>query len=143
MRSTVADQRTLLRDRIAATPGVDLKSLSRALGRNDAYLQQYVGRKQRPKILPLEIVGRLAQLLNCTSADLGVVAWRSYLDLMTFPLTHPVPECGAEFSVVLRGLIDRTAVTCPSCGLSVDLTWAKGAIDKLVRIAAELDGTAR
>ncbi|MGJ3627467.1 hypothetical protein AB5I41_11770 [Sphingomonas sp. MMS24-JH45] len=49
--------------RLAAAQGVSLSALSRMLGRNVAYLQQYVGRGS-PRVLPEAERRQLAQFLG-------------------------------------------------------------------------------
>ena len=47
----------------------NLRNLSRSLGRNDAYLQQYIKRGS-PNYLPEEERNKLSKILNINSADL-------------------------------------------------------------------------
>lgn len=56
--------------RLAAAQGVSLSALSRMLGRNVAYLQQYVGRGS-PRVLPEAERGKLAQFLGVAESVLG------------------------------------------------------------------------
>lgn len=56
--------------RIAAGQGVSLSALSRMLGRNVAYLQQYVGRGS-PRVLPEADRAKLAAFLGVDEALLG------------------------------------------------------------------------
>ncbi len=119
----------------------DLKTLSLSIGRNHAYLQQYLKRtKPSPRRLQEEDRQALARELAVEPRELGSLAWRpSYLDLFLFPLRCPVPQCATDFRIAIRGLVSRDAVHCPQCGSVVDLKKLKPAINDLARIATELD----
>ncbi|MEH3046525.1 hypothetical protein [Sphingomonas adhaesiva] len=56
--------------RVAAERGESLSALSRKIGRNEAYLQQYVGRGS-PRRLPEEERRMLAIVLNIDERRLG------------------------------------------------------------------------
>jgi hypothetical protein len=69
LRNELDDARTNLLT-LAKENGESLASLSSMLGRNPAYLQQYV-RRGTPKKLPEEIRHGLARLLNVEDSELG------------------------------------------------------------------------
>ncbi|MGB7405592.1 MAG: S24 family peptidase [Pacificimonas sp.] len=61
---------------LIATSGYDFTSLSRALGRNPAYIQQYI-RRGVPKKLDEEARRHLAELLEVDERELGAPAGRA------------------------------------------------------------------
>lgn len=65
--------RRLLADTLARRSDLDLKNLSLAIGRNHAYLQQYL-RRGSPRELPESARHRLAPLLGMSSDDLRSTA---------------------------------------------------------------------
>ncbi len=67
------DFRTRLRALLAARTDLSCAGLSRALGRNHAYLQQYLTRRS-PRRLPLEDKLALARCAGIAPADLGLAA---------------------------------------------------------------------
>ncbi len=85
-RTRLDPARRKLLELIDATPGADLKNLSRRLGRNDAYLQQYVDRGS-PRQLDEDDRDLLAGVLGCTSAELKVDGlYKKPIDRMNPPL---------------------------------------------------------
>jgi phage repressor protein C with HTH and peptisase S24 domain len=58
--------------------GLDMAAVSRAIGRNHAYIQQFL-KSHTPKTLPEKVRPALAQILNCEEIDLmdGVVGLNS------------------------------------------------------------------
>jgi hypothetical protein len=72
--------------------GLDLKAVSLELGRNHAYMQQFLERGV-PQKLPEEIRSRLSEMLDIPEADLGAPAGRS---------ARPAPE-GDVANLNLRG----------------------------------------
>src|SRR5947209_2139423 len=106
------------RNRLAALiaeRGADLKAISLAIGRNHAYLQQYL-KKGVPRHLPPAVRGALARHLRFSAEEVwGADPYPlSNLDLLLFTVRHTVPECGAQFQIPIRRLVARNSVSCPS-----------------------------
>jgi hypothetical protein len=70
------DPRTALID-LAAAGGTSLTSLSRMLGRNPAYIQQYV-RRRSPRVLEEEDIAALARFFGVDPVRLGATASPSW-----------------------------------------------------------------
>lgn len=67
----MADERDVIREAVARNPDLDLSKLSKALGKNHAYLQQYLERGV-PKSLKDKDKKSLASMLGVTTKDLGL-----------------------------------------------------------------------
>lgn len=93
--------------RLAAVQGVSLSALSRMLGRNVAYLQQYVGRGS-PKVLPEAERGRLAQFLGVAESVLGAPMRDEGTGEVTVPFLSVAASAGpgqaAGDERIVRGL---------------------------------------
>jgi hydrogenase maturation factor HypF (carbamoyltransferase family) len=65
----------------------------------------------------------------------------SNFDLMSHPFKCPLPECGQTFEETYRRLIYADVVTCPKCGMKIDIREAKrtGDLGKWFDTCAELD----
>jgi hypothetical protein len=94
------DPRTTLID-LAAAGGTSLAALSRMLGRNPAYIQQYV-RRRSPRVLEEADIAALARFFGVDPVRLGAVAaapwWR-------------VPRLDVAVSAGPGALIDAEVVT--------------------------------
>ncbi|CAK0777325.1 Peptidase S24-like [uncultured Gammaproteobacteria bacterium] len=91
------------------TPPTDYKAASLALGRNHAYLYQFIF-KGVPKKLPEELIGPLAEYLGCSHAELrheGPVETRGR------PANHPVPIVGPSIGMVRIPEVDVRASAGP------------------------------
>jgi len=80
-----------------------LASLSRRLGRNPAYLQQYLQRGT-PRRLPQEILRRLAELLSLAPGALGIEEARPAPAVPAPPGSRPLPEALAAPGLMPRDL---------------------------------------
>jgi hypothetical protein len=54
--------------------GMTLRSASKAIGRNDAYLQQFVGKKRSPEVLPEDARHALAAVLRVDERELRLAS---------------------------------------------------------------------
>lgn len=75
-RGAVTGASDPVRDRIealAAAQGASLATLSKVVGRNPAYIQQYL-RRGTPRVLPERERGVLARFLGVDERELGAVA---------------------------------------------------------------------
>lgn len=91
--------RTLLVATLARRPDLDLRKLSRAIGRNQAYLQQYLVRGV-PRELPEAVRQALAPLLGVQADDLRSDAPRiEQAPEATAAGSPPRPEDGADLPV--------------------------------------------
>ena len=62
-----------------------------------------------------------------------------YAELILLKLRCPAPQCVHQFQKVIADLVDRTTVTCPSCGGAIDIQEHKRAIEHISVTAAQLD----
>ena len=86
-------------DLIAAGPQTkrrqNLRQLSRALGKNDAYLQQYIHRGS-PRILPEQVRYQLARLLGTDEQYLAQSYWQADNLPETAPIIQSIPLLGPD-----------------------------------------------
>lgn len=102
---------------------ISMKAASLAIDRNHAFLQQFITRG-KPKVLPEADRHKLARVLQVHPGQLvdpEQRQWRGLYEALSYPLVHRVPECGAEFTVLIRQLVNRHSVSCPLCERPVDL----------------------
>jgi DNA-directed RNA polymerase subunit RPC12/RpoP len=53
----------------------------------------------------------------------------SYFDRIPYSFVCPSPNCGQQFELILRSLIQADEVTCPGCGAVIDIRESKRAGD--------------
>ncbi|WP_033919689.1 S24 family peptidase [Sphingomonas sp. 37zxx] len=113
--------------RIAGERGVSLARLSRVLGRNAAYVQQYVARGS-PRLLPERERGLIADFLGVAEAALGGPA-----ELMTVPRFDVAASAGPG-GVVEIDLPERPARIDP---LLLDRLGVRAQAASMIRVAGD------